>query len=196
MKLLSFVSFPNSTGKLTPIEKDTIPFPIKRVFYLSDVPAGARRGGHAHHEMEEVVIALSGSFDVVTEGRQGRKRWSLNRADVGLYIEPGEWRYLCNFSTGAIALCLASTEFDPGDYINDLYPVHLGWGPGSDPVALLLNGLRALVQQVGPTARAPLLRDRSVGRLYRPEGYVPAGKDHLCTLTNSSRVLLRALRVK
>ena len=119
MKLLSFVSFPQSTGKLTPIEKDTIPFPIKRVFYLSDVPAGARRGGHAHHEMEEVVIALSGSFDVVTIGRQGRKRWSLNRADVGLYIEPGEWRYLCNFSTGAIALCLASTEFDPKDYIND-----------------------------------------------------------------------------
>jgi uncharacterized RmlC-like cupin family protein len=119
MKLLSFVSFPDSTGLLTPIEKDTVPFPIKRVFYLSDVPAGARRGGHAHHEMEEVVIAISGSFDVVTQGRQGKHRWSLNRADTGLYIEPGAWRYLCNFSTGAIALCLASTEYDPKDYIRD-----------------------------------------------------------------------------
>jgi hypothetical protein len=119
MKMLTFHSFPDPTGKLTPIEGDAIPFKIRRVFYLSDVPAGARRGGHAHRAMHEVVIALTGSFDVVTEGLQGRQRWPLNRADCGLYIEPGAWRYLCNFSTGAIALCLASTKYDPADYITD-----------------------------------------------------------------------------
>jgi uncharacterized RmlC-like cupin family protein len=106
-------------GNLTAIEGAAIPFPIARVFTISDVPAGGRRGGHAHHKLQEVVIAVSGSFDVVTTNAKGRHRWTLNRPDRGVYVPPDVWRYLGNFSSNATALVLASTPYDPDDYIRD-----------------------------------------------------------------------------
>ncbi len=119
MKIIRFKSILDPTGTLTPIEGDAIPFEIKRVFTLHDVPAGASRGGHAHHVLEEVVIAVSGSFDVVTQDEHGRHRWHLSRPDHGLYIPPGVWRSLVAFSSNATALVLASTKYDPDDYIHD-----------------------------------------------------------------------------
>jgi hypothetical protein len=109
----------DETGNLTPIEGSDIPFPIKRVWFIHDVVGGARRGGHAHRELQEVIIAVSGSFDVVTVTENGRHRWHLNRATQGLYVPPSEWRHLQNFSSNSIALVLASTEYDPADYIHN-----------------------------------------------------------------------------
>lgn len=106
----------NAAGNLTVAAP---PFVVRRVFWLHDVPGGAHRGGHAHHELQEVIIPVSGSFDVVTFNENGWQRWPLNRADGGLYIEPGVWRELSNFSSNAVALVLASTEYDEGDYIRD-----------------------------------------------------------------------------
>jgi dTDP-4-dehydrorhamnose 3,5-epimerase-like enzyme len=119
-RLIRLRCIEDPTGCLTPLDAADLPFPLQRVWFLHDVPEGARRGGHAHHEMEELVVAVSGSFDVVTVGALGRHRWHLNRASVGLYIPPGEWRYLANFSSNAVALVAASTTYDPEDYIRDL----------------------------------------------------------------------------
>jgi uncharacterized RmlC-like cupin family protein len=105
------------SGTLTAIEGSVIPFPIKRVFYLYDVPGGAERGGHAHFELEEVVIAVSGSFDVVTWDRKAEQRYHLNRSNQGLYLPPQSWRHLENFSGNSVALVLAGSEYNPSDYI-------------------------------------------------------------------------------
>jgi uncharacterized RmlC-like cupin family protein len=86
---------------------------------LHDVVEGARRGGHAHHVLEELIVAVSGSFDVVTLDERGHHRWHLNRADSGLYVPPGVWRHLGGFSGNAVALVLASTEYAPDDYIRN-----------------------------------------------------------------------------
>ena len=119
VQMLHFPVTHDPTGNLTPIEWYDLPFTPKRVFYLHDVPGGARRGGHAHRELQEIIIALSGSFDVRTYDEKGERRWPLNRADGGLYIPPNVWRHLDNFSSNAIALVLASTPYDASDYIRD-----------------------------------------------------------------------------
>jgi hypothetical protein len=118
-RLIPLRMYHDATGNLTPIEGDDIPFPIKRVWFIHDVVGGARRGGHAHRELHEVVIAVSGSFDVVTLSENGRHRWHLNRATQGLYIPPNEWRHLQNFSSNSIALVLASTLYDAADYVTE-----------------------------------------------------------------------------
>jgi uncharacterized RmlC-like cupin family protein len=105
------------SGTLTAIEGSVIPFPIKRVFYLYDVPGGAERGGHAHFELEEVVIAVSGSFDVVTWDGLHEQRYHLNRSNQGLYLPPQSWRHLENFSGNSVSLVLASTRYNRDDYI-------------------------------------------------------------------------------
>jgi hypothetical protein len=107
------------TGDLTPIEDADIPFPIRRAFVLHNLQAGARRGGHAHKVLQEVIIAVSGSFDVATVTERGRTRWTLTRPDRGLYVPPGAWRNIGSFSGNAVALVLASTPYDPEDYIRD-----------------------------------------------------------------------------
>jgi len=104
-------------GNLSVIEKDLIPYDIKRVYYLYDVPSDSIRGGHAHKELQQFLIALSGSFDVVLDNGKERKTFTLNRPNKGLLIPCGIWRELENFSAGAVCLSLVSEVYDEEDYI-------------------------------------------------------------------------------
>lgn len=113
------ISDPDGRGNLSVIEKDTIPFVIKRVYYLYDVPSTSTRGGHAHKTLQQFLIALSGSFDVVLDNGKERISITLNRPDRGLLIPNGIWRELENFSSGAVCLSLVSAEYDENDYIRE-----------------------------------------------------------------------------
>lgn len=104
-------------GNLSIVENNTIPYQIKRVYYLYDVPSGAKRGGHAHIYQSEFLVALSGSFDVVLNDGDEQKTVTLNKPNFGLLIEKGIWRELENFSSGSVCLVLASNVFDEEDYI-------------------------------------------------------------------------------
>ncbi len=107
-------------GNLTFIEEENhIPFKIKRVYWIYDVPGGQKRGGHAFKEQQEFIVALSGSFDVVIDDGKQKQTFSLNRSYYGLYIPSGLWREMNNFSTNSLALVLSSTEFSEDDYIRD-----------------------------------------------------------------------------
>lgn len=107
-------------GNLSFLEGDRhIPFAIKRTYWMYDVPGGEQRGGHAFKEQQEVIIALSGSLDVVVTDGVNEKRFSLNRSYYGLYIPSGIWRHMDNFSTNSVALVLSSTEYQENDYIRD-----------------------------------------------------------------------------
>lgn len=107
-------------GNLTFIEAGRhIPFDIKRVYYLYDVPGGAERGGHAHKALHQLIIAMSGSFDVVLDDGSDKKRIHLNRSYNGLYICPMIWRELDNFSSGSVCMVLASNSYDEDDYFRD-----------------------------------------------------------------------------
>ncbi len=97
----------------------SIPFDVKRVYYLYDVPAGEIRGGHAHYELEQLIIAASGSFDVILDDGKLRKRVSLNRPNLALHVLPGLWRKLDNFSSGSISMVLGSELYDEKDYIRN-----------------------------------------------------------------------------
>lgn len=104
-------------GNLSVIEKDCIPFSVKRVYYLYDVPSNAYRGGHAHKNLYQFLIALSGSFDVVLDDGNQKAKITLNKPNKGLLIPNGIWRELENFSSGSVCLVLASEEYDESDYI-------------------------------------------------------------------------------
>lgn len=119
IKLIDLPKIEDRRGNLSVIEKDCIPFPIKRVYYLYDVPSGAYRGGHAHKDQLELLIALSGSFEVVLKDGKNEQKVMLNKPDQGLLIPTGIWRELENFSSGAVCLVLASDEFDESDYIRN-----------------------------------------------------------------------------
>jgi dTDP-4-dehydrorhamnose 3,5-epimerase-like enzyme len=121
VKLLNFPKIEDPRGNLTFMQnKDQIPFDIKRVFWTYDVPGGEKRGGHAFKEQEEVIVALSGSFDVVIKHEDGTfEKFSLNRSYYGLYIPPNTWRNMENFSTNALGLHLSSSEYNDSDYIRD-----------------------------------------------------------------------------
>lgn len=106
-------------GKLSVVEKDIIPFKIERVYYLYDVPSDAYRGGHAHKELIQLLIPLSGSFDVKLMDGYSTEIIRLNKPNIGLLIPTGIWRELENFSAGAVCLVLASNEFNEADYIWD-----------------------------------------------------------------------------
>ncbi len=107
-------------GNLSFIQEEThIPFEVKRVYMIYDVPGGEIRGGHAFHTQQEILIALSGSFDIVVDNVEEKHRFSMNRSYYGLYIPSGTWRHLENFSTNAVCLVIASTNFDENDYIRD-----------------------------------------------------------------------------
>jgi hypothetical protein len=120
VRFLDFRTIHDPSGNLTPIEgRLDVPFDIQRVFFLYDVPGGAERGGHAHRTLQEVVIAVSGSFDIVVEDGTVPARHSLNRAYYGLYLPPMIWMNLENFSSNSVALVLASQPFDESDYYRD-----------------------------------------------------------------------------
>lgn len=116
-KIIDIPKINNTKGNIGVIENDTIPFDIKRVYYLFDVPSGAKRGGHAHKKLKQVLIAISGSFDVVLKNGKSKEIITLNRPDKGLLIENNIWRELQNFSSGSVCLVLASEVFSEDDYI-------------------------------------------------------------------------------
>lgn len=132
IRIIDFPIVHEPRGNLSFIEgQRQIPFPIKRVYYLYDVPGGAVRGGHAHKDLQQVIIALSGSFDVVLDDGKERQKVSLNRSYHGLYLPNMVWRELENFSSGAVCLVLASEIYLEEDYIRDLREFRLAVGRGA-----------------------------------------------------------------
>jgi oxalate decarboxylase/phosphoglucose isomerase-like protein (cupin superfamily) len=119
-KLVDLPKISDPRGNLSFIEagKD-VPFDIKRVYYLYDVPGGSDRGSHAHKNLHQFIVAMSGSFDVLLDDGKKKKRFHLNRSYNGLYVCPMMWRYLDNFSSGAVCMVLASSHYDEADYIRD-----------------------------------------------------------------------------
>ena len=116
-KILSLPVVHDRRGNLTFIESSKIiPFEIKRVYYLYDVPGGAERGGHAHKQLHQLIIAMSGSFDVLLDDGKDKKKFHLNRSYNGLYVCPMIWREINNFSSGSVCMVLASTFYDEEDY--------------------------------------------------------------------------------
>jgi hypothetical protein len=116
-RLLDLPKVADARGNLTFVESGAhVPFEIRRVYYLYDVPGGAERGGHSHKQLHQLLIALSGSFDVVLDDGRQRVRQHLNRSYTGLYIPPMIWREIDNFSGGSVCLVLASERFDETDY--------------------------------------------------------------------------------
>jgi hypothetical protein len=107
-------------GNLTFIEGGVhVPFAIERVYYLYDVPGGAERGGHAHRALHQLIVAMSGSFDVVLDDGRRRRQVHLNRSYFGLFVCPMIWRELTNFSSGSVCMVLASNRYDEADYYRD-----------------------------------------------------------------------------
>jgi dTDP-4-dehydrorhamnose 3,5-epimerase-like enzyme len=119
-KLIDLPKINDPRGNLTFIEGGQhIPFPIERVYYLYDVPGGEVRGGHAHKELQQLIIAVNGSFDVVIDDGRERQRFHLNRSYFGLYLPKLIWRELDNFSSGSVCLVLASAHYAENEYIRD-----------------------------------------------------------------------------
>jgi hypothetical protein len=124
---IQFLNFPvieDVRGNLAFIQNDVLPFEFKRIYYLFDVPSTAFRGGHSHIDQHEILIALSGSFEVVLDDGLEKRTILLNKPNLGLPIAMGIWRELQNFSSGAVCLVIASDVFDEADYIRD-YEVFL-----------------------------------------------------------------------
>lgn len=117
--LIEIPKIENIQGTIGVVENSTLPFDIKRVYYLYDIPSSASRGGHSHKELKQVLIAISGSFDVIVKDGATQEKITLNKPNVGLLINTNIWRELDNFSSGAVCLVLASAVFDESDYIRD-----------------------------------------------------------------------------
>lgn len=118
--ILQLPKIHNRAGNITALENNIhLPFDVKRVYYLYDVPAGEERGGHAHRELQQIVVAASGAFDVLLNDGTNKKIVHLDRPFIGLHIVPGIWRELLNFSSGAVCLVLTSHKYDEKDYIRD-----------------------------------------------------------------------------
>jgi len=120
-KIIDLPKILDPRGNLTFLQNpDQIPFKIQRVFWTYDVPGGDSRGGHAYKSQEEVIIALSGSFDILIKNRDGSDSlYTLNRSYYGLYLPPNTWRQMLNFSTNAISLHLSSMKYDEDDYVRE-----------------------------------------------------------------------------
>ena len=125
VRIIELPKFLDARGNLSFAEQNNhIPFEIKRTYWIYDVPGGEERGGHAFKENQEIVIALSGAFDVVVDDGTTKKTFNLNRSYYGLYIPAGLWRTMENFSTNSLALEFGSTHYDVNDYVRD-YDVFL-----------------------------------------------------------------------
>ena len=121
-KLIELPKIAEPRGNLSFVEGGRhIPFDIKRVYYLYDVPGGAERGGHAHKDLHQLIIAMSGSFDITLDDGREKKTFHLARSYYGLYVCPMIWREMDNFSSGAVCLCLASNFYDESDYYRDYH---------------------------------------------------------------------------
>jgi hypothetical protein len=119
-KLIQFPKIQDQRGNLSFVEgANHLPFKIERCYWIYDVPGGEKRGGHAYKTNQELIIALSGSFDVLLDDGSKKQKFSLNRSYNGLYVANGIWRQMANFSTNSLALVLASTRYDPNDYIHN-----------------------------------------------------------------------------
>lgn len=119
-KIVTLPKIADARGNLTFIEGGRhVPFDIRRVYYLYDVPGGAERGGHAHKELHQLIVAMSGSFDVVLDDGREKKRFHLNRSYFGLYVCPMIWREIDNFSSGSVCMVLASNFYDESDYYRE-----------------------------------------------------------------------------
>jgi len=119
-RIIELPKITDPRGNLTFIEGDHhVPFDIRRVYYLYDVPGGAERGGHAHKELSQLIVAMSGSFDVLLDDGREKRRFHLNRSYYGLYVCPMIWRELDNFSSGSVCMVLASNRYDEADYYRD-----------------------------------------------------------------------------
>ena len=128
-KIINLPKIIDNRGNLSFVEElKHIPFRIERTYWIYDVPGGEKRGGHAYKNNQEFIIALSGSFDVVLDDGKEQQVFSLNRSYYGLYVPQGLWREMNNFSTNSLALVLASTPYDPEDYIYDYetFKQHIG----------------------------------------------------------------------
>lgn len=119
IEIIDIPKITDRRGNLSVIENDVVPFDIKRVYYLYDVPSGAERGGHSHKELFEFLIPLSGSFDVILKDGESEKKVTLNRPNQGLLIKSGIWRELENFSSGSVCLVIASDVYKEEDYIRE-----------------------------------------------------------------------------
>jgi len=119
-KIVNLPKITEPRGNLTFVEGGRhVPFEIRRVYYLYDVPGGADRGGHAHKELRQLIVSMSGSFDVILDDGRQKQRYHLNRSYYGLYVCPMIWRELDNFSSGSVCLVLASNLYDESDYYRD-----------------------------------------------------------------------------
>ena len=119
-KIIELPKIEDPRGNLSIIEEDNhIPFKIERVYWIYDVPGGQIRGGHAFRTQQEFIVALSGSFDVIVDDGTETHKFSLNRSYYGLYVPPGYWRQMENFSTNSLAVVLSSTPYEENDYIRE-----------------------------------------------------------------------------
>lgn len=119
-QIIQLPKIQDARGNLTFVEGGVhVPFDIQRVYYLYDVPGGGERGGHAHKELQQLIVAMSGSFDVVLDDGRDKKRVHLNRSYAGLYVCPMIWRELDNFSSGSVCMVLASNRYSESDYYRD-----------------------------------------------------------------------------
>ena len=119
-RIIELPKITDPRGNLTFIEgMQHIPFEIRRVYYTYDVPGGADRGGHAHKALHQLIIAMSGSFDVTLDDGRNKKKYHLNRSYQGLYVCPMIWRDLDNFSSGSVCMVLASDKYEESDYFRD-----------------------------------------------------------------------------